>query len=189
MRIALLCLCLTLSFACRSTKRPMEELFKETVADFGETKGLVGLEGEASERHIERLGEARKAAAEGKLDAASEFMFAAAVLATSQQVHDLALAERLALRAGELGDERGAPLAGEVIDKRLWLTGEPQRYGTQIVYDKEAQRWRLWDLDPKTTDLHRRMMGLPKLEALQHRADLIEKKLGDWMREQQAQGE
>jgi hypothetical protein len=160
----------------------METLFAETVADFGETRGLVGLEGEAAERHAKRLAQARKAAVSERLGTASEFLFAAAVLSTSKATIDLQLAEKLAMRAGELGDERGSPLAGEVIDKRLWQAGEPQRYGTQIVFDRKSGHWRLWDVDPRTSDVQRRMMGLPTLKDLTSRAEAVDERLGEWMK-------
>jgi hypothetical protein len=123
--------------------------------------------GEASQ---ERLARSREVVLEmvssGRIRSAGEHVQAAFVLTSSRELAELDLAHRLALRAGELGDARGWPIAAEALDRALYLQGQPQRFGTQYVYEPVLQRWALYPVDPTTSDEERSEFGIPPLAAL-----------------------
>ena len=78
------------------------------------------------------------------------------------QAHELArkAAEREAKRSmGYYIDSLG--LAAAALDRWLMYQGKPQKYGTQFVPD--GKRYRLWDLDPTTTDAERAANHVPSL--------------------------
>jgi len=47
--------------------------------------------------------------------------------------------------------------------------GKPQKYGTQFVSD--GNRYRLWDVDPTTTDTERSQWNVPSLQQQQAQAE------------------
>ena len=75
-------------------------------------------------------------------------------------------ARELALKAAELGHLQLARwLAAAAYDRWLMLQNKPQKYGTQ--YRSDGDRWKLWDVDPATTDAERAAWDVPSLaEAL-----------------------
>jgi len=103
---------------------------------------------------------------EGRLESAEEHLYTAATLVTSDHVEHLILARRIGVRATELGEERGYIVCAMATDKLLVEQGEPQRYGTQIVYEPVIGKWRLYAVDPLTTDEERAAMGVPPLSEL-----------------------
>ena len=90
-----------------------------------------------------------------------------AVLWTSPVVgddlEDLKLSEQLALQSAEQGVQLGRRVAAEAIDKQLVRNRLPQRYGTQYEWVVALRAWRLFPIDPATTDADRRTMGVPPL--------------------------
>ena len=91
------------------------------------------------------------------------------ILSTSGFEDDLVAAGACGLKAAELGEDRGFRVAAEAVDRRLMLAGRPQRYGTQYYYVEVIQKWRLYPVDPKTTDLERQAMGVETFEQLRAR--------------------
>jgi hypothetical protein len=51
--------------------------------------------------------------------------------------------------------------------------GVAQRYGTQYVYEPVLKGWRLYPIDPRTTDAERKAMGVPPLDELKKAEDLL----------------
>lgn len=102
----------------------------------------------------------------GEVRTANEHVRAAFVLVSSRDLDDLDLAHKVAWQAGELGDPRGWPLAAEALDRALFIQGQPQRFGTQYVYEPVLERWILYDVDPATSDAERQRFGIPPLSAL-----------------------
>ncbi len=160
----------------------MEELYLSSMRDLASEDGMGGLSPKVQERQEKRLQAARKAWLDEKLETAEDHLWCAAVLSGSDDMADLALAHRLALSAEEMGEPRGLPLSAELVDKQLLKRGEPQRYGTQLVFDPFLRRYRMWDLDPDTTDAERRAVGLPPLEELLARAEEADRDLGERLR-------
>jgi hypothetical protein len=81
----------------------------------------------------------------------------------ARQAHDLA-------RGAALAGHSGARwLAAAAFDRCCMYEGRPQKYGTQFVPDGE--RYRLWDVDPSTTDAERASWNVPPLGEQLRRAD------------------
>jgi len=111
--------------------------------------------------------------ADGAIVSTSDYLWCAAALVTSDEVSDLKLAHELALKAAELGEARGFTVQAEATDKLLVRRGKPQRYGTQYVFETIHQRWKLFPVDPRTTDVERRSMGIPPLAELMGKVDAM----------------
>jgi hypothetical protein len=78
-------------------------------------------------------------------------------------------AHELAREAAERGHTRARWLAAAAFDRWCMYEGRPQKYGTQFVPDGE--RYRLWDVDPSTTDADRAAWDVPPLAAQLGRAE------------------
>ncbi|WP_292028376.1 hypothetical protein [Brevundimonas sp. UBA2416] len=84
---------------------------------------------------------------------------------------EAAYGHRLAQRAAELGRPGARWLAAAALDRSLMYAERPQKYGTNIVPDGVG--WRLWDVDPATTDQERIANDVPPLAEMQARAAAI----------------
>lgn len=99
-------------------------------------------------------------------------LYAAAwVLNHGDLTGEAALGSRLAALAAELGHPGARWLAAAALDRSLMYAGQPQKYGTNIVPDGVG--WRLWDVDPATTDAERLVNDVPPLAEMQARAAAI----------------
>jgi hypothetical protein len=107
----------------------------------------------------------------GELRSAAQRYWAGATLVRSDEPTNLLLAEALGTSAAILGEPRGGIVKAEARDRMAVLLGEPQPYGTQSVYVPVLGRWRLYAVDPATTDEERRVLGLPPLAQLQADAE------------------
>jgi hypothetical protein len=99
---------------------------------------------------------------------ASDRFAAAWVLNHGDTVDDAQRAHELAREAAREGHGGAKWLAAAALDRSLMYAGRPQRYGTNMVPDGVG--YRLWDLDPATTDLERAKWDVPPLAELQSRA-------------------
>src|SRR5436305_7811932 len=61
-----------------------------------------------------------------------------------------------------MGSKDSRWLAAAALDRWLMYQSKPQKYGTQFVSD--GKRYRLWDLDPATTDDERAANHVPSLQ-------------------------
>lgn len=77
-------------------------------------------------------------------------------------------AHELAREAAERGHGPARWLAAAAYDRWCMYEGRPQRFGTQFVPDGE--RYRLWDVDPATTDAERDAWDVPPLAEQERRA-------------------
>lgn len=164
--------------ACRTPEpRGLDEAYRETL----QVRTAVGFNARAGGAE-ERLARSRELVlgmvSSGRIRSPGEHALAAFVLTSSRELADLDLAHRLALRAGELGDARGWPIAAEALDRALYLQGQPQRFGTQYVYEPVLQRWALYPVDPTTSDEERSEFGIPPLAALRAWEEELNKKPG-----------
>lgn len=89
---------------------------------------------------------------------------AALVLQHSADLADVEQAHELAERAHRSGHPAAGRLMAMTADRACMYRGQPQTYGTQMAPDDHS--WRLWDVDPETTDDDRRSLGLPPLAEL-----------------------
>jgi hypothetical protein len=80
-------------------------------------------------------------------------------------------AHDLAREAAEQGHGPARWLAAAAYDRWCMYEGRPQRFGTQFVPD--GVRYRLWDVDPATTDAERAAWDVPPLAAQHARAEAL----------------
>ncbi|MEI7645146.1 MAG: hypothetical protein WCJ55_12795 [Chloroflexales bacterium] len=84
------------------------------------------------------------------------------------------MARVLARRATDLGEERAWTLRAMSWDRWLVASGQPQRFGTQII--KQGGRWSLGAVDPKVTDLDRALYAVPPLYVQRQSAELLQRR-------------
>lgn len=125
----------------------------------------------------ERLEKVRQFVKEKKLSTAEDYLYAGVLLSSSSVEDDLIAASASGLKAAELGEDRGLRVAAEALDRRLMHRGQPQRYGTQYHYLEVIQKWKLYPVDPSTTDADRAMMGIPPLVELKAREDELNEEI------------
>ena len=106
--------------------------------------------------------------AEGWPEDADALYAAAWILNHGELSEEAALGSRLAARAAELGWPGARWLAAAALDRSLMYAERPQKFGTNTVPDGVG--WRLWDVDPETTDAERLANDVPPLVELQARA-------------------
>jgi hypothetical protein len=95
----------------------------------------------------------------------------------------------LAREAAEQGYRPARWLAAAAQDRWSMYQGQPQKYGTQIVPDGE--RYRLWDVEPATTDAERAAWDVPPLAEQERRAEELTRRAAQppmaeapaWLRE------
>jgi len=128
------------------------------------------------ERSMERAAKVRKLLAMEGVGSAADRYYAALVLVQCPTEADLELAQQQALAAAEQGEPRGFRVAAEALDKLMVKRGMMQRYGTQFVWEPVLRAWRLYPLDPRTTDVERKAMGVPPLEELRQQEAALNRK-------------
>jgi hypothetical protein len=84
---------------------------------------------------------------------------------------EVRLAHDLAREAAEHGYAPARWLAAAAYDRWCMYQGRPQKYGTQFVPD--GVRYRLWDLEPATTDAERAAWDVPPLAQQLRRAEAM----------------
>jgi hypothetical protein len=109
--------------------------------------------------------------ADGLPEEADALYAAAWILNHGDRSEEAALGSRLAARAAELGRPGARWLAAAALDRSLMYAGLPQKYGANIIPDGVG--WRLWDVDPATTDEERLANDVPPLAEMQARAAAI----------------
>lgn len=90
-----------------------------------------------------------------------DYYQAATIFQHGDSVDDAWQAHVLARKGAELGHDRSRWMAAAALDRWLMYQGKPQKYGTQFVPD--GKRYRLWDLEPDTTDAERAAWDVPPL--------------------------
>ncbi|HEU5227587.1 MAG TPA: hypothetical protein VFU49_07210 [Ktedonobacteraceae bacterium] len=147
------------------------------------------------ERDAQRRQRVSELIAEGQLTASDDYFHAALIFQHGETPEDIWQAHELAQRSVELGatqsmGNNNSPwLVTASLDRWLMYQGKPQKYGTQFVPD--GKRWRLWDIDPTTTDTERTANHVPPLQKLLQQAERYTQKLGqpsrenapEWMKE------
>ena len=149
-----------------------QELREMFVADQAERKDHLAYDTpeywQLRERDAGRRRRVNELLAEGRLTAPEDYFLAALIFQHGETLQDIWQAHELAHKAAERGattsmgsyiDSLG--LAAAALDRWLMYQGKPQKYGTQFVPD--GKRYRLWDLDPTTTDAERAANHVPSL--------------------------
>lgn len=171
MKITSLAALLVFSLACRSAtpSKRLERMFVELHEEIGEGALHASKNDDWWSRQNERLKTVRELVAAKQVQTATENLHAAVILVETDSESDLACAHELALTAAELGDPRGFRVAAEALDKLCVKRQLAQKYGTQYVYEPVLRAWRLYPVDPATTDGERAAMGVEPLEKLKAR--------------------
>ncbi len=132
----------------------------------------------------------------GGVTAPDDYFHAALIFQHGETLEDIWQAHELARKAAELGATQSMGykdsrwLAAAALDRWLMYQGKPQKYGTQFLPD--GKRWRLWDVDPVTSDAERTANHVPTLQEQLKQAERytqdggfgIEKdKAPEWLRE------
>jgi hypothetical protein len=139
----------------------LRTMFEQDQADRqGELHPDIGKRDDARRARVEEL------IAADALQTPEDYFHAAMVFQHGQRLEHFWRAHELALKAAELGHLQPARwLAAAAYDRWLMHQGKPQKYGTQ--YRSDGARWKLWDVDPATTDAERAAWDVPSLaEAL-----------------------
>jgi hypothetical protein len=155
---------------CQLPPNTPKELHAQVLDDF---QSGGGMNREALARQAERYRLVHDWHAAGTLVSADDSFWASAALVTSDDPADLTLARDLALMAAELGDKRGFIVQAEATDRLLMIQAKPQRYGTQYVFEPVHQRWKLYPVDPLTSDIERRAFLIPPLAELMREVDKL----------------
>ncbi|GAB3333950.1 hypothetical protein GCM10027299_41870 [Larkinella ripae] len=99
---------------------------------------------------------------------AQDYYHAALIFQHGDTVDEIWSAHLWALKSVESGNHAGKWLAVAALDRWFIYQGKPQKYGTQLVPD--GVRYRLWDVDPNTTDEERAQWNVPILSEMEFRA-------------------
>ena len=96
-----------------------------------------------------------------------DYFHAAMIFQHGETLDDYWQAHELARKGSELGHPNCLWLTAAAYDRWLANQGKPQKYGTQYI-SRDNEPYRLWDVDPATTDEERAAWNVPSLaEALQ----------------------
>lgn len=164
--------------ACTAPDPRPRTLYRDARRDLTKDRNTGAFTKKVRDRMEERYDKVDTLFIEGKLVSAEDLLYSAALLVTSDDSADLDRAQTLAMEAATLGEQRALPIAAEAEDKLLLMQGLPQRFGTQYAYQPSRGTWRLYAIDPSTTDEDRAFMGLPTLAEMESRtAELNEEHL------------
>ena len=98
---------------------------------------------------------------------------AAMIFQHGETVGEIWQAHVLAKRAAKQGFRPARYLVASSYDRWLMYQGKPQKYGTNMVPD--GKRYRVWDVDPETTDEERADLDVPPLAELHRKAEELTK--------------
>jgi len=104
----------------------------------------------------------------GTLTSAEDYYHAAMVFQHGKVAADYWQAHELALKSAAMGHRPARWLAAAAYDRWLMRQDKPQKYGTQ--YRRLGNAWRLWKVDPATTDAERAEWDVPPLDVALRRA-------------------
>jgi hypothetical protein len=119
-------------------------------------------------RDAQRRERVRGLMAENALTTAEDSFHAALIFQHGESIEEIWQAHTLALSAAGSGFAPARWLAAAALDRWLMYQGRPQKFGTQFVPD--GRGYRLWELDPTTSDADRAAWDVPSLEEQTRRA-------------------
>jgi len=172
--LALILLCLA---SCTTPSQSLKNMYANSLRERegGSVFDTLGDRYQANQER--RLALVRQYLAEEEVQSSDDYLYAGALLSTSPYEEDLIAAQMSGLKAAEMGEDRGFRVAAESIDRYAMHVGKPQRYGTQFYYVEVIEKWRLYPVDPRTTDAERKAMGIEPLAELLERTELLNEKI------------
>jgi hypothetical protein len=155
--------------ACRSSSGRLNRLYADLEAEVAGANPVANPTLERMQLHEQRADAVHEIVGETEPDwTAEEFFKASVLLVETNRPKDLELATQFARRSVEKGEPRGLRVGAEAVDKLLLVSNKPQKYGTQYVFEWVLDSWRLYPVDPATTDQERAAVGVvPFAELLQ----------------------
>jgi hypothetical protein len=147
-----------------------EELARICEQDQADRKGELPLN--LGDRDRARRQRVTELIAEGVLQTPEDYFHAALVFQHGEKLEDYWQAHELAKKAEEQGHPTGRWLAAAAYDRWLMNQGKPQKYGTQYTAHGDGP-YRLWDVDPTTTDEERAAWNVPPLAEALRRAEVL----------------
>lgn len=177
-RIAALLIAVSVLFFTSCTSlTPSEQLavmFEKSIEASSSSEPLSRNDAIEKKRKMARRAvRAREIVEKDQLASAEDAYRAAVILYDSQKPEDITLAQDLATRAHEDGHTEGIRLVAHCMDRSLMMRKKPQHFGTQVVFEAVLSKWRLWDLEPATTDSERKAFGIAPLVKLQARVGYL----------------
>lgn len=171
MKLRLSCtfvLATALCAACAGTppSQRVERMYIELVSEVGDRKLGSPNDAEWRVRQESRVEHVLAMIEAGELTTALDHFHAAVILVESDDEKVLLTALGEALRATELKLDRAFRVAAEATDKVRVKRGVPQKYGTQYMYEPVLKAWRLYPVDPATSDVERKAFGVEPLAEL-----------------------
>jgi hypothetical protein len=155
-----------LAFACSTPSSKIGRMYASLQEDVASQKSGAAPDPKVQERHEKRADEVREIVTTDPPDSRESKFQAAVLLVESWKQDNLALAEKLGREVGLDGEKLGYRVAAEAVDKQLVARGLPQHYGTQFEWVFVLQAWRLYPIDPATTDADRKAMEVHPLAQL-----------------------
>jgi hypothetical protein len=151
--------------------KELQALFEQDQAD---RRAFDQLDHEQIQQMLQRDRERRQRVEEligsEELQAPEDYFHAAMVFQHGEKLEDFWQAHELAMRGAELGHPGCRWLSAAAYDRWLMNQGKPQKYGTQYTARDDGP-YRLWDVDPTTTDEERAAWNVPPLAAALRQAE------------------
>ncbi|MFA6897982.1 MAG: hypothetical protein WC250_01075 [Candidatus Paceibacterota bacterium] len=123
-----------------------------------------------------RLAEAKRIVKSGQLKNGKEFYCAAMIFHHSGKLSDTKIALRLVNGSMERNYKPAKWLFAAVTDRILTQQGLKQKFGTQFQRNIKTGRWKLFPIDPKTTDSERIEFNVPTLKEIKAKLVSLNKK-------------
>lgn len=178
--IAALFLVPLLCGACASTPPSVrvERMYAELRQDIGERKLGSSSDREWVARQSKRITRVHEMLDKQELTTGIDHFYASVILVESDDEVDLLSALGTALHATELKEDRAFRVAAEATDKVRVKRGVPQKYGTQYMYEPVLKAWRLYPVDPATSDVERKAFGVEPLAELKAKEAVLNQVTG-----------
>ena len=117
-----------------------------------------------TKRDLKRRLEVGELLALNKLQTGEDLFQGAIIFHHSENLEDLEKAKGLAERSIALAYDKAKWLYAAITDRMLFITGEPQKYGTQFFKKNPTSKWELYKVDPSVTDQERVIYNVPNLD-------------------------
>ena len=145
-------------------------LFHEDQADRAESHAAMDW-AEISARDAARLQRVEELLAAGAAQTPADYFHAAMIFQHGTELAHYWRAYELAKYAADHGYQGARWLTAAAYDRWLMQQQWPQKYGTQYIGDHKG--WRLYEVDPATTDAERAEWNVPSLAQAQQRANAM----------------
>lgn len=151
-------------------------LFEADQADRRAVAARTMTQPELNVRDYERRQRLDILAAEGAIQSADDYYYAAFILQHGTLPEEYRRAHDFAAQALTRGSRPARWLFAATLDRWLVATGEPQQYGTQYIRIG-AHGYAMYTVDPAVSDIERAQYDVPPLDA---QLRMLTEKNGGW---------